>query len=132
MDAFTLFLSEDKSYVGCKVLQDVTPASAVEFTLPMEVQGKRFGINKFLVDLRGVRNTAGAGENYHFAREELQELNLRVENYAAMITDPEDRSHDFVETVTQNAGHSVRVFRNEAGALQWLQNPQYLWNKIAL
>jgi hypothetical protein len=41
----------------------------------------------------------------------------------AILVDPHDNSHDFVDTFTQNAGYGVRVFDDEAAAIVWIEEP---------
>jgi hypothetical protein len=38
----------------------------------------------------------------------------------ALLVDPEDHSHDFVETVGRNAGLNVTLFRDRDAAKQYL------------
>jgi hypothetical protein len=46
---------------------------------------------------------------------------LERDNRAAILVDPTDRSHDFVEVVSRNAGYNVRVFIEEERAIAWLE-----------
>jgi hypothetical protein len=38
-----------------------------------------------------------------------------------MLTSPNDKSHDFIETVLRNAGYDVKLFVNESEAITWLE-----------
>ena len=51
----------------------------------------------------------------------MKRLDLQRDVRSAILVDSGDHSHDFVETVTQNAGYVVRVFDDEAAAIAWLE-----------
>jgi hypothetical protein len=53
----------------------------------------------------------------------MGELNLDRAARVAILVRPDDISHNFVETVSRNAGYNVRVFRERKAAIDWLENP---------
>lgn len=50
----------------------------------------------------------------------MAEPELHRDVRAAILVDATDRKHDFVETVSRNAGYNVRVFDDEEAAIAWL------------
>jgi len=119
-NSYTLHVVDaEKRYVHCKVLVDITIPIAMDFTIAIDELATKHDIKRMFFDLRGVRNIAGVGENYKYAHKELRDFKRRY-NIVAMLTDPDDHSHDFVETVTKNAGHTVKSFHTEQEALRWL------------
>ena len=79
------------------------------------------GITRHLVDLTEARHVDTITNTYEFAYEDMRlhpgiNKNARV----AVLVSPDDRSHDFVETVTRNAGQNVTLFRDREAAIQHL------------
>jgi hypothetical protein len=50
----------------------------------------------------------------------VKNLNPSKDTLFAILVEPADRTHDFVETVMQNAGRNVRVFHDKDAAIAWL------------
>ncbi|MET0068682.1 MAG: hypothetical protein ABW096_01480 [Candidatus Thiodiazotropha sp.] len=84
--------------------------------------GERNGINCFLFDLRGSPNIQSTLPNYQFAYHDMKEFGFPKDSRSALLTDPDDRSHDFMETVFKNAGYSIRIFTDLEHALAWLNS----------
>lgn len=82
--------------------------------------GQRTAIKRYLFDLRGAPNMESIFANYKFAYEEISDFGFPKDTRSALLTDPGDRSHDFMETVFMNAGYIVRLFTDEASAVSWL------------
>lgn len=116
----TAFLSDCGRFVGCRVHDDITIERARQFTKDTVDLGKRHQITRFLYDARGVRNIETVFRNYQFANEDMARLNVDRAGTFAVVTDPDDRSHDFVETAIRNAGYDVRMFSDHDAALCWL------------
>lgn len=118
---YTLSVSEDERMVVCRVKQPVTVALAAAFAGEMDRLAAESGADRYLTDARGVPNVSRLAENYNYAHTEMADLGLRRCVKAAILADPWDRSHEFVETTAQNAGFNVRVFYDEDEALAWLR-----------
>jgi hypothetical protein len=60
-------------------------------------------------------------ENYEFAYEKVSP-NPKINKLAkvALLVSKNDHSHDFIETVSINAGLQVKLFRNQKAALEYL------------
>jgi hypothetical protein len=108
-------------YVVCEVLEPVTTEFALEFGKATADESHRLGINRQLYDVRTVRNVSSVYHNYDFAYKDMVNLELEHDNRAAILVDPTDRTHDFVEVVSRNAGYNVKVFIDEKVAIEWLE-----------
>jgi len=87
----------------------------------MVVAARERGIKRFLTDVREARNVSSVGDNYTFAYEDLAQIDFPRNARVAILSSADDTSHDFVETVSSNAGYPVRLFVDEADAIAWLE-----------
>ena len=62
----------------------------------------------------------GPLELYTFVRSTLPTEGYNRQWRVALVTSTEDSSHDFLETVSQNAGYQVMVFKSFTTAQDWL------------
>jgi SpoIIAA-like len=118
--SYTVAPSENGVYLVCRVNGEITAEIARAFTEELDRQSRALNIKRFLNDVRNASNVLSTFENYNFAYHEMAQMKLQRDVRSAILVRPEDTSHDFVETVTQNAGYNVRVFRDEAAAIAWL------------
>lgn len=118
---FNISLAESGKYVRCTVFEPVTSEFALEFGKAAVEASQQHGISRQFYDVRAVRNVNSVYHNYDFAYKDMVNLELEFNNRAAILVDPADRSHDFVEVVSRNAGYNVRVFVDEVQAITWLE-----------
>ncbi len=118
---FEISLAESGKYVRCQVFEPVTTEFALEFGKAAAQLSQSHGVSRQLYDVRGVKNISSVHHNYDFAYKDMVNLELDFNNRAAILIDPADRSHDFVEVVSRNAGYNVRVFVDEQKAIEWLE-----------
>ncbi len=118
---YKLTLAESGKYVICQVFEPVTTEFALEFGKAAADASHQHDVSRQLYDVRAVRNVASVHHNYDFAYKDMELLELDNTNRAAILVDPNDRSHDFVEIVSRNAGYNVRVFTDEQKAIAWLE-----------
>ncbi len=118
---FEISLAETGKYVRCTVYEPVTTEFALEFGKAAAEASQQRGISRQLYDVRAVRNVSSVYHNYDFAYKDMVNLELEFDNRAAILVDPADRSHDFIEVVSRNAGYNVRVFIDEQKAIEWLE-----------
>lgn len=119
--SYAIAPSEDGTYIFIKVVGSITRKDAMTQNVEAHALGRKLSIHKYLVDLTEARNTESPLEAYGFAHTDMPaaegiDLHARV----AMIVHPEDHSHDFIETVSRNAGMDVTLFRDRAAALRHL------------
>jgi hypothetical protein len=112
-------VSDSGKYIIVCVNEDMTRSLAESLGLGAMHLGNRKNINKYLYDLRNSRNKESVNANYIFANQDLKRLEPNPSNKIAMLTSPNDKSHDFIETVLRNAGYDVKLFVNESEAIAW-------------
>jgi hypothetical protein len=118
---FEVSLAKSGKYVVCKVLEPVTTEFALEFGKATVDFSHEYQLQRQLYDCRSVRNVNSVYHNYEFAYKDMVNLELEHDNRAAILVDFADRSHDFVEIVSRNAGYNVKVFVDHDRAVNWLE-----------
>ena len=114
-------VSDNGKYIIVRVDEDMTRTLAESLGLEAMHLGIKKNLNKFLYDLRNSRNKETINANYIFAKQDLKRLDPNPANKIAMLTSPNDKSHDFIETVLRNAGYNVKLFIVEEEAIIWLE-----------
>ena len=117
---YNISVSENEKYILVKVNQPMTINLGRRCGLDATKLGERNNINCYLFDLRGAPNIENVLPNYQFAYEDMDNLGFPRNARSALLTDPDDKSHDFMETLFRNAGFNVRLFSNEHSAIAWL------------
>jgi hypothetical protein len=117
----TINPSTDGTYIELKVEGDINNELAMIQNVEAHALGSKLGINRYLVDVTGSRNTSSVTENYRFAHNDMRTtpgVNRRAR--VAILVDSVDHSHDFVETVARNSGLDTTIFRDRELAIQHL------------
>lgn len=78
------------------------------------------GITSLLYDLRNSRNVQDGFKNYEFGYIAAGAIGFNKSFKFALLTDPEDHSHELIETVMVNNGYNVKIFNSETDAVNWL------------
>jgi hypothetical protein len=117
---FDLTLAPDRSYAILTNHRDVTLQSAQERQRAMQAFATAHNVWRFLIDTREMRFTGGIIGLYTFGRDTLPNEGFDFKWKVALVTSPNDDSHDFLETVCQNVGYQVRVFNHYDEARTWL------------
>ena len=109
----TSTVSPDGKYIIQKIVGEIDAKIALDLNRETHALGHRLGINRYLTDVTEARNTDTPLDNYDFAYKDMPD-NPGIDRSArvALLVDPEDYSHDFVETVCRNAGLDVTLFRD--------------------
>lgn len=118
---YTVSVSKDGKYILVDVKQPMTSELGRRCGMAAAELGRAHDIRFYLFDLRGAPNIQSVLPNYEFAYNELQSFGFPKDTRSALLTDPHDRSHDFMETLFMNAGYNVRLFTDETAALTWLE-----------
>lgn len=118
---YTITPSADGLFIILTIKGNMTRRNVLRVNLETHALGRRLNIRRYLMDVIEARNTDHLTESYEFAYGDMQKApgidrNARV----AILTHPEDDSHDFVETVCRNAGLDVRKFTDPDQARQFL------------
>jgi len=119
--SYEINLSEDGKYIITKHWGEITSDLVIQRTLKAHALGKKLGITRHLMDVTEARNIDSILETYEFAYKDIGDvsgINMRVR--VAVLVSPEDHSHDFVETVTRNAGQDITLFRDRELAIKHL------------
>jgi hypothetical protein len=118
---YEVSLGESGKYVRCNVYQPITAKFAVEYGQATTAFALERGIHNQLIDVRGMPNVDSVQHNYDFAYKDLQDFEDHHHSRIAVLIDPTDRTHDFIEVVARNAGYDVRLFTEEQRAIDWLE-----------
>lgn len=119
--AYEVGVSEDGKYVYARVTrQTITLVLAEAFTRELTKLGGASGIRRCLVDVRGARSVAGVSGEYQYAYEKAEMSGFTHQWRMAVLKDRADTSHDFLQTVMDNAGRMFKLFNDEAEAVAWL------------
>ena len=120
--------SADGNYIIMKVIGDIISDEAIKMNDEASAVGKKLGITKYLIDVTESRNVSSIYENYKFAYIDLPaKPTTDKKNRIAILIDPDDHSHDFVETVLKNAGSDSTIFRDRELAIQHLLKLSWFW-----
>lgn len=118
---FELCLAPDGGHAILKNYADVTHASAVVHQRAMQAFSDEHRVTRFLIDTRGKQWLGGPIDLYTFVRSTLPAEGYDRHWRVALVTSPDDNSHDFLETVSHNVGYHVMVFKSLDKAHDWLK-----------
>jgi len=119
--SYKIFHSEENAFITIVVRGEINSESAMEQNVEAHALGKKLGINKYLVDVREARNTDSLLGQHDFAYKDIPQCEgIDKTALVAMLVDPRDESHNFIEAVTQNSGLNVRLFYEEEDAIAYL------------
>ncbi len=117
---YEIKLSDDKSFVIVHVKKHMPTQTALIFTKEsVELAGKH-NINSYLIDVRGIENTWKVFETYQFAQD-LKNYGRDRLHKVAILTEPTDKTHSFLETTIVNQNYNNRLFTNYDEAIAWLK-----------
>jgi heme oxygenase len=118
-----IYISDDSTYVILEQSGKVTRKLQLKYNIEAHKVGKEHHIKKYLMDVIHARNTESNIENYQFTYEDLRRANeIDKTAIVALVVDPADHSHDFIETLSINSGLNVTLFRDKAKAIEFLKN----------
>jgi hypothetical protein len=118
---FNIAPSKDKKYIIIEISGNITVESIMQPIMQAHALGAKLKINRYLMDVTNARNVDSVVKNFHFAYEDMKTTNgIDQTAMVASLVDPDDHSHDFVETVLKNAGFNFKIFRNRQKAVDFL------------
>ncbi len=111
--------SADGKYIILKYVGNITARLAINPTIEAHVLGEKLKIDRYLVDATEARNVDTVLENYTFVHEYIKG---KVNMYArvALLVAPDDSSHDFIVTASQNVSSNMRKFTDRESAERYL------------
>lgn len=119
---FSIKESPGNEFIVIKAMGKMTRQNSMKLNTESHAYGKSVGINKYLVDLTESKNIDSAVNSYEFANKDMQSDSIDRKAVIALLVDPNDDSHDFIETVSKNAGLNVTLFKNRKLAEDYLKS----------
>ncbi len=117
---FKISISENGKYLIVDVFQAITGELEKNFLKESIEVIKAHNIKNIFVDVSTVQNIARITDNYKFAYDETKRLGHPRDVKIAVFVNPEDHSHDFMETLFKNAGYNCNIFQDKSSAIEWL------------
>ena len=117
-------LSDSGRHVRIRMLKPITRMLSQQCgqdVADMANQLTKGELHGFLFDVRGVQNVSGVISNYMTVHKDLARFPIFRSVRSAILVDPADNTHDFLETVGRNAGYGFRIFRKDREAIAWLE-----------
>jgi hypothetical protein len=118
---YEIALADDGSYIRNTVFVDMTNELVEGFLGDIYRISEESGIFKHLADVSRVHSTQSIADMYWLSYEVFQSSPVFKILEIAILTHPDDQSHDFIETLLINIGVMGKIFRNEDDALSWLK-----------
>lgn len=122
--SYAIDVSEPDHFIRVRVFAPLTRGLAREVAMALKQLDEKIDGTGFLADVRGAPNIGGPANNYEFAYKDMAAMGLSRSKRAAILADPGESTHNFPETVIRNAGYNVRLFFDEAQAIDWLRTSQ--------
>ena len=121
MSSHSIKLSDDGRYIEIITVGDYNREGAFKVALESHELGKKHGVNLYLMDMTNSVNIESVADNYDFAYKDMKDApGIDKSARVAIVVKPGDHSHDFIETVTRNAGMDVTLFTDRSKALKHL------------
>lgn len=119
--SYEISLAKSEKYIIVRVTANITRKLAVQFSQAAYRFGAESNLDRYLFDVRGVKNVESVFSNYEYVNQDKVQLAFARPVRAAILVTEGDRSHDFTVTVNRNAGFNFRLFIAEEEALAWLE-----------
>ena len=117
---YELSVSEDRRYLNLRLYVPMSNKLSRIIAHAMADLSKQTDIERFFFDLRGAVCEEDMLSIYTMAYEDLEKIGPSRSHMSAFLTDLDDNSHDFMETLLRNAGFNVKQFKDRETALTWL------------
>lgn len=120
MADYEFSIPEDHRYILCRINGPMTVDDARDFSVEINQMSGDSGIKKLLFDVQNAPFVSDVARQYVYVSSEIPKLNLYKDVRIAVLIDPTDRSHDFMESMLQKVGINMRVFEDMNRAMRWL------------
>ena len=125
MSICTLAVSEDKKYILMKVVGDVKSDEMFQHNIEAHTLARSLNLRSFLMDMTKATNVNKVYENYEFIYHKMGKSKEFIPNVrVAIVVRHGDRSHDFIETLANNAGKRLRKFQDMQETVHFLMKQQ--------
>jgi hypothetical protein len=113
--------SSDGMYIIIKVKGNITRQTALQMNLEAHALGRQLQIRRYYVDMTESKNADEPLEDYELAHSDMRQTEgIDKQAWVAALVSPNDHSHDFMETVSKNAGLHLKLFTDPDDAMQYL------------
>ena len=114
--------SESRDYLVLTVGGEFTAKDMMKCIVETHTLGAEMDIHWYLVDATKGRNIDSVLGNYHFAYKDMKQTEGTdpLARVAALVS-LDDHSHDFVATVSANAGMQLQIFTDLDKAIRYLR-----------
>src|SRR5512141_1905006 len=117
---YRILLSDDGGHVLVRASGSFGRDEALRAAAEAWDLARAHALDRFFYDLRLARNTESVLSNSEFVHAKMPTVALERHARVALLTAPDDRSHDFIATVSRNAGYNVELFTDPEAAAAWL------------
>jgi len=108
---YEIYPSDNGQYIVLEVHGEINREIAMQQNLEAHSLGKELGISRYLVDVRSAVNTDRFLDKHEFAYKDMvQTEGIDKGAVVATVVSEGDSSHDYIETVSRNAGFNVTMF----------------------
>lgn len=119
--SYEVSISEANSCIVVRVTAEISEETAKRFSQEAVKASQKYGIQRFLIDVRGAASRMSTTQNYQFTYQHLSQIAFPRSSKIAILVGSSDTSHDFIETAAVNAGYTCRLFQEENAAVDWLE-----------
>jgi hypothetical protein len=118
---YTITPSVDGMFIILKVKGNITRQTALQMNLEAHALGRKMQIRRYFVDMTESTNTDNPLDDYEFTHSDMRQTEgIDKLAWVAALVSPNDHSHDFMETVSTNAGLHLKLFRDPVEAKRFL------------
>ena len=119
---YTITPSNDGMFIILKVKGNITRKTALQMNLEAHALGRQLKIRRYFVDVTESKNTDKPLEDYELANSDMRQTEgIDKQAWVAALVRPDDHSHDFMETVSKNAGLHLKLFTDPDEAIRYLK-----------
>jgi hypothetical protein len=120
---YTITPSVDGMFIILKVKGNITRQTALQMNLEAHALGRKMQIRRYFVDMTESTNTDNPLEDYEFTHSDMRQTEgIDKLAWVAALVSPNDHSHDFMETVSTNAGLHLKLFTDPDEAMRFLMD----------
>ena len=118
---YKLEITDHQPYITMIVTGELTNHLIMEQNAALTKLAEEKNITIFLVDLVNARFVGSIVDQYDYANNYMYvSKDVNRHHRLSLLVDPDDHSHDFIETVLRNNGFDVTIFRDREKAIEHL------------
>ncbi len=117
---YNVSVSETGDFICVKLIGDIDHKSSKAYLEETKDLLAERHLSEILVDVRKAFNAETMSSNYWFIHDNVRKSGLGKLVKIAILSQPDDHSHEIVATISQNAGFNMHLFQDEDKAISWL------------